>query len=238
MIKLFKIKERQMGNITNLYGQSPSINHSAGELRLYKDFTELSLPRSCEISFPDGKEDFMNFEVTIKPDDGFYRGGVFVFRVVVGTRYPHYAPIVKCLTKVCHLYIDSDGNVFLNILHNDWEPVITISQVEDGIYRLFTATFTSSESNMLDLTMDEYGASTSGDKVHKPTTPKNVNLKALMSTFVPWITSIHFCCNAYLLYHLCFKFTLFVLKFRLCFPELFCIVYFDFPWFEKLFFVI
>ncbi|KAL4579947.1 hypothetical protein LXL04_016118 [Taraxacum kok-saghyz] len=37
MIKLFKIKERHMGNITNLYGQAPSINRSAGELRLYKD---------------------------------------------------------------------------------------------------------------------------------------------------------------------------------------------------------
>ncbi|KAL4592221.1 hypothetical protein LXL04_005209 [Taraxacum kok-saghyz] len=73
MLDLILIKDRHMGNITNLYGQAPSINRSAGELRLYKDFTELSLPRNCEISFPNGKDDFMVFEVAIKPNDGFYR---------------------------------------------------------------------------------------------------------------------------------------------------------------------
>ncbi|KAL4572438.1 hypothetical protein LXL04_019215 [Taraxacum kok-saghyz] len=177
MIKLFKIKERHMGNITNLYGQAPSINRSAGELRLYKDFTELSLPRNCEISFPNGEEDFMVFDVAIKPNAGFYRGGVFVFRVVVGDMYPHYAPYVKCLTKVCHPYIDSDGNVYLNILHTDWSPVITISQVVDGVYRLFTATFTSDETTMIDLTMDDYDASSSGENMHLPTTPTNLNVK-------------------------------------------------------------
>ncbi|KAL4557158.1 hypothetical protein LXL04_035330 [Taraxacum kok-saghyz] len=104
-------------------------------------------------------------------------GGVFVFRVVVGDMYPHYAPYVKCLTKVCHPYIDSDGNVYLNILHTDWSPVITISQVVDGIYRLFTATFTSDETTMIDLTMDDYDASSSGEKMHLPTTPTNLNVK-------------------------------------------------------------
>ena len=37
------------------------------------DFTELSLPRNCEISFPNGEEDFMVFDVAIKPNAGFYR---------------------------------------------------------------------------------------------------------------------------------------------------------------------
>ena len=60
---------------------------------------------------------------------------------------------LKSFVQVCNPYIDSDGNVFLNILHNDWKPVITISQVVDGIYRLFTATFTSDETTMIDLTM-------------------------------------------------------------------------------------
>ncbi|KAL4592143.1 hypothetical protein LXL04_005129 [Taraxacum kok-saghyz] len=97
------------------YGQAPSINRSAGELRLYKDFTELSLPRNCEISFPNGEEDFMVFDVAIKPNAGFYSMTTKLFiilmpllnliffiggRVVVGDMYPHYAAYVKCLTKV------------------------------------------------------------------------------------------------------------------------------------------
>ncbi|KAL4556492.1 hypothetical protein LXL04_039147 [Taraxacum kok-saghyz] len=76
--------------------------------------------------------------------------GVFVFRVNVGTMYSHFSPSVKYLTKffknlpnsvydkhfktfsqVCHPYIDTDENMFLSILYNDWKPVITISKVVD-----------------------------------------------------------------------------------------------------------
>ncbi|KAL4573490.1 hypothetical protein LXL04_020298 [Taraxacum kok-saghyz] len=167
MIKLFQIKQKQMGNVTNVYGKSPSTNRVVGELRLYKDFTELRLPASCEISFPNGKDDFMNYDFTIKHAEGFYRGGAFLFRVNVGNMYPHFPPSVRCVSKVCHPYIDTDGN----------KPVLTISQIVDGIYRLFTATFTSFESNMLDLTMGDYGGSSSSEKVYIPPASKNLKLK-------------------------------------------------------------
>lgn len=36
------------------------------------DISELNLPKACEISFPNGKNDLMNFEVTIEPDEGYY----------------------------------------------------------------------------------------------------------------------------------------------------------------------
>ncbi|KAL4579002.1 hypothetical protein LXL04_015137 [Taraxacum kok-saghyz] len=142
-----------------------------------QDFTELSVPTNCEVTFPNGNEDIMNFDFVIKPSEGFYRGGAFWFRVNVGQMYPHFPPTVRCMTKVCHPYIDTDGNVFLNILYNDWKPVLQISQVLDAIYRLFTATFTSAESNMLDLTMDDSAGSSSGEKVYMPPPSKNLKLK-------------------------------------------------------------
>lgn len=44
------------------------------------DISELNLPSSCSISFPNGKDDLMNFEVSIKPDDGYYQlSRVFFF---------------------------------------------------------------------------------------------------------------------------------------------------------------
>ena len=36
MIKLFQIKQKQMGNVTNVYGKSPYSNRTAAELLLYK----------------------------------------------------------------------------------------------------------------------------------------------------------------------------------------------------------
>lgn len=38
----------------------------------FVDISELNLPKSCTISFPNGKDDLMTFEVTIKPDEGYY----------------------------------------------------------------------------------------------------------------------------------------------------------------------
>lgn len=36
------------------------------------DISELNLPKTCSIAFPNGKDELMNFEVTIRPDEGYY----------------------------------------------------------------------------------------------------------------------------------------------------------------------
>ncbi|KAK9269934.1 hypothetical protein L1049_025507 [Liquidambar formosana] len=102
------------------------------------DISELNLPKTCNISFPNGKDDLMNFEVTIQPDEGYYLGGVFVFSIQVSPMYPHEAPKVKCKTKVYHPNIDLEGNVCLNILREDWKPVLNINTIIYGLYHLFT----------------------------------------------------------------------------------------------------
>ncbi|CAN4095409.1 unnamed protein product [Withania somnifera] len=52
--------------------------------------------------------------------------------------YPHEAPKVKCKTKVYHPNIDLEGNVCLNILREDWKPVLSINTIIYGLYHLFT----------------------------------------------------------------------------------------------------
>jgi ubiquitin-conjugating enzyme E2 M len=42
-------------------------------VRYLADLSELALPNKAQISFPDGKEKPMHFEVTLKPDEGYYR---------------------------------------------------------------------------------------------------------------------------------------------------------------------
>ncbi|WJZ83735.1 hypothetical protein VitviT2T_003391 [Vitis vinifera] len=138
MIKLFKVKEKQREIAENANGKAPVKKQSAGELRLHKDISELNLPKTCCISFPNGKDDLMSFEVTIRPDEGYYLGGTFVFSFQVSPIYPHEAPKVKCKTKVYHPNIDLEGNVCLNILREDWKPVLNINTIIYGLFHLFT----------------------------------------------------------------------------------------------------
>ncbi|KAJ6682079.1 NEDD8-CONJUGATING ENZYME UBC12-LIKE-RELATED [Salix koriyanagi] len=99
MIRLFKVKEKQRELAENANGGVPIKKQTAGELRLHKDISELNLPSSCTMTFPNGKDNLMNFEVSIRPDEGYYLGGTFLFSFQVSPIYPHEAPKVKCKTK-------------------------------------------------------------------------------------------------------------------------------------------
>ncbi|RLN36206.1 NEDD8-conjugating enzyme Ubc12-like [Panicum miliaceum] len=74
------------------------------------NISELNLPKTTSISFPNGKDDLMNFEIIIRPDEGYYMGGTFIFTFQVSPSYPHEPPKVKCKTKVYHPNIDLEGN--------------------------------------------------------------------------------------------------------------------------------
>uniref|UniRef100_A0A672GMF6 UBC core domain-containing protein n=1 Tax=Salarias fasciatus TaxID=181472 RepID=A0A672GMF6_SALFA len=80
MIKLFSLKQQKKdeesagGNRTGAGGKKAS----AAQLRIQKDINELNLPKTCEINFPDD-DDLLNFRLIICPDEGFYKGGKFIF---------------------------------------------------------------------------------------------------------------------------------------------------------------
>lgn len=96
----------------------------------------MNLPKTCTTEFPD-PDDLLSFKLIICPDEGFYRTGRFVFTFKVGPNYPHEPPKVKCETQVYHPNIDQQGNVCLNILREDWKPVLTINSIVYGLQYLF-----------------------------------------------------------------------------------------------------
>lgn len=106
---------------------------------LLADISELDLPKYVTIRFPNGNDKIMNFEIILKPDEGLYKGGAFLFSFAVASAYPHEPPKVKCLTKVYHPNIDKQGNICLNILREDWKPVLTINSIIIGLNFLFIA---------------------------------------------------------------------------------------------------
>ena len=91
------------------------------------------MDKGMALSLYNGPEDLMNFKITVTPDDGMYKRGVFVFDFKVPKTYPHDPPKVQCETTVFHPNIDMEGHVCLNILREDWKPVLTMSSVIMGM---------------------------------------------------------------------------------------------------------
>lgn len=132
MIKLFSLKQQKKEEESAGGTKGTSKKASAAQLRIQKDINELNLPKTCEIDFSD-QDDLLHFRLLICPDEGFYKGGKFVFSFKVGQGYPHDPPKVKCETMVYHPNIDLEGNVCLNILREDWKPVLTIRALKQAV---------------------------------------------------------------------------------------------------------
>ncbi|CEM04506.1 unnamed protein product [Vitrella brassicaformis CCMP3155] len=107
-----------------------------GEIRIQKELDELELPPHTSIAVPD-KNNLMAFHITIAPDEGFWKGATYKFVFNVPGAYPHEPPKVKCETKIYHPNIDLQGNVCLNILREDWKPVLSINTIVYGLLYLF-----------------------------------------------------------------------------------------------------
>lgn len=96
------------------------------------DLSELSLGSTMRTKFPH-PDDILNFTLTIDPDEGMYKGGTFYFNFAINQNFPHDPPKVKCTQKIYHPNIDLEGNVCLNILREDWKPVLNLNAVIVGL---------------------------------------------------------------------------------------------------------
>lgn len=109
---------------------------TAAQLRVQKDLSELSLGSTMKTEFPD-PDDILNFILTIEPDEGMYRAGRFTFEFKINSSFPHEPPKVHCREKIYHPNINLEGNVCLNILREDWKPVLNLNAVIVGLQFLF-----------------------------------------------------------------------------------------------------
>ena len=96
------------------------------------DLQELTLGSTMKMTFPN-PDDILNFTLTIEPDEGMYKGGAFAFSFTVNQNFPHDPPKVKCTQKIYHPNIAMEGNVCLNILREDWKPVLNLNAVIVGM---------------------------------------------------------------------------------------------------------
>mmetsp|Transcript_26611 Transcript_26611/g.86136 ORF Transcript_26611/g.86136 Transcript_26611/m.86136 type:complete len:207 (+) Transcript_26611:217-837(+) len=107
-----------------------------GEIRIQKDIAELDGGDVAVIKFPN-PNDLTKFDVVVTPDTGFWKGATYHFTFTVPPLYPHEPPKVHCQTRIFHPNINLEGNVCLNILRQDWKPVLDINAVIYGLIYLF-----------------------------------------------------------------------------------------------------
>jgi len=113
-----------------------SKKRTPGEIRIQKDIAELDGGKVAMIDFPN-PNDLTTFHVRITPDTGFWEGASYLFTFQIPDHYPHSPPKVHCETKIYHPNINLEGKVCLNILREDWKPVLDINAVIYGLIYLF-----------------------------------------------------------------------------------------------------
>mmetsp|Transcript_17567 Transcript_17567/g.47885 ORF Transcript_17567/g.47885 Transcript_17567/m.47885 type:complete len:213 (+) Transcript_17567:72-710(+) len=122
--------------VKNDDGESSGKKRSPGEIRIQKDIAELDGGKVATVDFPNAN-DLTAFNVSISPDSGYWQGATYLFSFVIPPHYPHSPPKVECHTKIYHPNIDLQGKVCLNILREDWKPVLDINAVIYGLIYLF-----------------------------------------------------------------------------------------------------
>ncbi|KAF2482710.1 ubiquitin-conjugating enzyme/RWD-like protein [Neohortaea acidophila] len=135
MLKIWSMKQEQQKSEAAA-GQTKKKKVTAAQLRVQKDLGELALGSTMKTHFPNA-DDILNFTLTLTPDEGLYKGGVFNFTFAIPSTFPHEPPKVKCKEKIYHPNIDLEGNVCLNILREDWKPVLNLNAVIVGLQFLF-----------------------------------------------------------------------------------------------------
>ena len=99
--------------------------------RLAKEMKEMKHdpPFGCSVA-PIKSTDLTRWRGTISgPRDTPYEGGIFQLSLEFPSDYPFHAPKVKFLTKVYHPNINSDGEICLDILKDQWTPALKVGQV-------------------------------------------------------------------------------------------------------------
>jgi ubiquitin-protein ligase len=137
--------EREMsasaGAVTGVGGRpwSSTTSLTASAKRIQKELAEISLdpPSNCSAG-PKGDNLYEWVSTIMGPGNSPYQGGVFFLDINFPSDYPFKPPKVMFRTRIYHCNINSNGQICLDILKDNWSPALTISKVLLSICSLLT----------------------------------------------------------------------------------------------------
>jgi len=107
--------------------------------RLQKELEDITQdpPPNCNAG-PKG-DNLYEWIATIQgPVNSIYEGGLFFLDITFSSDYPFKPPTVVFRTRIYHCNINSQGQICLDILKDNWSPALTISKVLLSICSLLT----------------------------------------------------------------------------------------------------
>jgi ubiquitin-conjugating enzyme E2 D/E len=116
---------------------SNSVSNSAR--RIQKELAEISLDPPCNCSAgPKGDNLYEWVSTIMGPTSSPYAGGVFFLDIHFPQDYPFKPPKIVFRTRIYHCNINSQGQICLDILKDQYSPALTISKILLSICSLLT----------------------------------------------------------------------------------------------------
>ncbi|KAK9828102.1 hypothetical protein WJX81_004348 [Elliptochloris bilobata] len=112
---------------------------SSSAKRIQKELAEISLDPPCNCSAgPKGDNIYEWVSTIMGPSSSPYQGGVFFLDIHFPNDYPFKPPKVVFRTRIYHCNINSNGQICLDILKDQWSPALTVSKVLLSVCSLLT----------------------------------------------------------------------------------------------------
>lgn len=121
---------------------------SQAKKRLMRDFRKLQDEAPEGVQGAPLDNNIMVWQAVIfGPDDTAWEGGIFKLLLEFSEDYPTKAPAVKFVSQMFHPNIYNDGKICLDILTNQWSPIMDISGLLTSIQSLLSDPNSASPAN-------------------------------------------------------------------------------------------
>ncbi|RIA81567.1 ubiquitin-conjugating enzyme, partial [Glomus cerebriforme] len=95
--------------------------------RINNELTDLNKEQTPLVSAGPIGDDLLHWRAAIMgPPDSPYASGLFFLDIHFPVGYPLKPPKMKFITRIYHPNISSDGRIGLDLLDQQWSPVLTI----------------------------------------------------------------------------------------------------------------